>query len=710
MKISILLPYKENFSPEYAGAVSLFVNDTTHESKYKKQIFIYGSTILKKRFKFNYTNLEIKKIFFDISKTKTYVEEFIKHENKNKSDIIEIHNRPKYAFLIKKKCDSKLVFYFHNDPLTMQGSSLVTDRLKLLEICDRLIFNSDFCKNQFLKNLNNNIIDTSKILTIKQSTKKTNVNLSNKKKYITFVGKLNRSKGYDIFGKAIVKILEKYPLWTAFVIGDEKREKFNFYHKNLKILGFLENKKVINHYKKTSISVTCSRWEEPFGRSSLEASANGCAVIITNRGGLPETITNGIILERLSVKNVYEAINKLILNKKLLKKYQMLSIKNFYLTNKFITTKIDSYRSDILSMTTYNVKPLLNKTNYKILHITNFNQRFDGRLFYNTGKRINNGLIKLKHNVLELSDRDVTHDNKGVSDIDGSKSLNKKVLNICKNFNPDIIILGHADKIKQETIEEIKERNKTIKFSQWFLDPINIYGPDFIKNKQRFLSKYNLMDANFITTSPDAINFLTDKEKCFFIPNPCDEALDNLDIYKNNPLNDIFFAMSHGVHRGVLKSGKDDERYKLLTKIENNKYFKTDFYGFKNIQPIWAERFLEKISNSKMGLNLSRGKPVKYYSSDRIAQYMGNGLATLIDERAQYQDFFEKDELIFYKNSNDLIEKILKYKKDNKLRIKTSIKGTKKYRKYFNSTVVADFIIEKTMNLKTSKRYLWHQN
>ena len=102
MKISILLPYKENFSPEYAGAVSLFVNDTTHESKYKKQIFIYGSTILKKRFKFNYTNLEIKKMFFDISKTKTYVEEFIKHENKNKSDIIEIHNRPKYAFLIKK--------------------------------------------------------------------------------------------------------------------------------------------------------------------------------------------------------------------------------------------------------------------------------------------------------------------------------------------------------------------------------------------------------------------------------------------------------------------------------------------------------------------------------------------------------------------------------------------------------------------------------
>ena len=44
MKISILLPYKENFSPNYAGAVSLFVNDITNLSKYKKNITIFGST------------------------------------------------------------------------------------------------------------------------------------------------------------------------------------------------------------------------------------------------------------------------------------------------------------------------------------------------------------------------------------------------------------------------------------------------------------------------------------------------------------------------------------------------------------------------------------------------------------------------------------------------------------------------------------------
>ena len=34
-KVSILLPLKENFSPNYPGAVSLFVNDTLSISKYK---------------------------------------------------------------------------------------------------------------------------------------------------------------------------------------------------------------------------------------------------------------------------------------------------------------------------------------------------------------------------------------------------------------------------------------------------------------------------------------------------------------------------------------------------------------------------------------------------------------------------------------------------------------------------------------------------
>ena len=36
-----------------------------------------------------------------------------------------------------------------------------------------------------------------------------------------------------------------------------------------------------------------------------------------------------------------------------------------------------------------------------------------------------------------------------------------------------------------------------------------------------------------------------------------------------------------------------------------------------------------------MALNLSRGAPTKYYSSDRIAQLIGNGLLTFIDKKTK---------------------------------------------------------------------------
>jgi len=127
-----------------------------------------------------------------------------------------------------------------------------------------------------------------------------------------------------------------------------------------------------------------------------------------------------------------------------------------------------------------------------------------------------------------------------------------------------------------------------------------------------------------------------------------------------------------------------------------------------NIQPIWADQYFKNISNAKMGLNLSRGTPIKYYSSDRITQIIGNGLVTLIDEKTSYSDFFDKTEMVFYKNVSDLSEKIEKISNDEKLRKSIGKKGKMKYMKYFNSTLVADFIINKTFNINNKRKYLWH--
>ena len=710
MNISILLPYKENFSPEYPGAVSLFVYETTKISKYKKNITVFGNTNFKKKFDLKYVNIDLKKDLFT-SQTKLYVNKFINLERKYKSSIIEIHNRPSYIRILHSNLKNKVfTLYFHNDPLSMDGSKTINQRKQLLKYCYKIIFNSAWSKKRFLEGLENKFVNSNKLLIFYQSAKKKKLSIiNNKNKWITFVGKLNKAKGYDIFSKSIVKVLNKFPNWKAMIIGDEKREKILLDHKNATILGFKKHEDVLKIFEKTSITIACSRWEEPFGRTSLEASANGCAVIITNKGGLPETVTDAKIINNLNEKILTKTITSLITDNKLRKKLQTRSIKNFYLTHKFVSKNIDDYRSEKL----FNKKKFFTKARKKslrILHVTNFNERLDGRLFFNTGRRLNNGFIRQGHSVLGFSDRDIQKYYKSFNDFKGSKILNDKLKKTCYNYKPDLIITGHADLISREQIQELKDENPNTKFAQWFLDPLNKNGPDFERNKSRILDKIDLMDGTFVTTSPLALDFLKKDNKNFFIPNPSDNSFETLNNFKKSCSIDVFFALSHGVHRGKLKTGKIDDRIVFLKKLkEMTQDVKFDIYGINKVQPIWADHYFKTISNCKMGLNLSRGDAIKYYSSDRITQIVGNGLVCLIDEKTQYNNFFNDKEMVFYKNVGDLSEKIKKISSDEKLRKRIGQNGKKKYMKYFNSNIVSQYIIEKTLELKSRNFYLWEK-
>ena len=702
MSIAILLPFKENYTSNQAGAVSLFINDIDKKSKFRNNCKIYGSTNTKNFLSKNYVNIKINKSYFKSSNI-TYVKEFLKIIDKEKTRIIEVHNRPAYIKYIKKKFPNKIFFYFHNDPLSMDGSKSLKERLFLLNNVDKIFFNSKWSQNRFFLNIKDPKLYIDKTIICYQSTNRENINFRNKKKIISFVGKLNTAKGYDVFGKSVINILNKYKDWNAVVIGDERRENISFNHKKLKILGFKSNKFILNFLKKVSIAVVPSKWDEPFGRTSLEAASRGCAVIISNKGGLPETSKSAIILDEINEKNLTNKLDKLINNKNYLIKYQKLNFKNFYLTHEHVTEIIDNARN--LFLRRLNV--VLKKDSIlKIMHITNFNYRFNGRLHYNTGKRINNGLLRLGHNVLAISDRDLIHQNKSIKDLSGIKSLQSNIFENYNNFRPDLVILGHADAINEDTLNFFKKND--VKIAQWFLDPVSKYGPDFKNNKNRILNKDKLIDATFLTTDPNSLDFKLDNP--YFIPNPCDQSFEILENYKHDCENDVFFAMSHGVHRGQLKKGKKDNREIFLNKlIKKNNQIKFDVYGMNNIQPIWSDKFLDCLSKSSMALNLSRGRPIKYYSSDRIAQLVANGLLTFVDEKTYLNDFFSDNEVVFYKNIDDLSYKINKYKKDVTQRKKIAKKGKKFYFKYFNSTLVADYIVKKTLNIKNTKSYLWEK-
>ena len=194
------------------------------------------------------------------------------------------------------------------------------------------------------------------------------------------------------------------------------------------------------------------------------------------------------------------------------------------------------------------------------------------------------------------------------------------------------------------------------------------------------------------------------------MPIPVDNSVERLKVFESqNPIYDVFFAMSHGVNRGVLKRGKQDGREEFLEQlIKNNPTIKFDVYGLNGRQPIWAEGFFNVISKSKMALNLSRGVPKKYYSSNRIASLLGNGLLTFIDEKTKFNDFFTNNELVFYKNIDDLSEKMQRLSLDENLRKKIAKNGWLKYHKFFNSQIVADYMISKIFEVdKKKNKTLW---
>jgi glycosyltransferase involved in cell wall biosynthesis len=214
--------------------------------------------------------------------------------------------------------------------LLIRGSKEIKERQDILNKCSNIIFVSKWVKKKFFEGLNNK--KSKKCSVIYPAIKRLN-KFPEKQNIITFVGKLNKSKGYDLAGEAVVNILKKYKNWKAIFAGNEEREKYNFSHKNLKIYKWLSHDKILKLLKKSSICLVPSVWEEPFGRISMEASNYANAVILSNKGGLLETSKHYIKIKNLDANSIYKSINYLIADINKLKKIQK---KAFYNSEIFI--------------------------------------------------------------------------------------------------------------------------------------------------------------------------------------------------------------------------------------------------------------------------------------------------------------------------------------------------------------------------------------
>ena len=221
------------------------------------------------------------------------------------------------------------------------------------------------------------------------------------------------------------------------------------------------------------------------------------------------------------------------------------------------------------------------------------------------------------------------------------------------NFIKKFIAINEIS-ILSQTIEKIKQKFKT-KFALWYEDYLIKGGPNAVNNLNLIEKNEALIDQYFVTTHPGLVKTLIPKEKMNFLPIPADVNIENLEIYNSaNRYKDLFFALSHGVNYGKLKPRNFDEREIFLNELLNkNNKFTFNLIGYAHEQPKWNYQFFSELSKCKMALNLSRGKTIKYYSSNRIASLVANGIMTFIDEKTKYADFFNTDEMGFYTNFED---------------------------------------------------------
>ena len=695
MKIASILPYKENYTKQGAGAVALWISDFMRDSIYKRNTFVFGNTKNKNFLTKNYTNINISNVNSRLnSTTKEYSSKIIKKIKTINFDIIELHNRPIMVKEFFKKIDSKIILYFHNDPTTMKGAKSIGERMYLLENVDKIIFISEWVKKRFFKDLPE--LSDNKTQVIYHSIDPVKVNVK-KKKYIIFVGKLNESKGYDLYCKSMFNILNKNKDWKAYSIGEEKRFQNFPTHKRHLNLGQISHNKVLDFLSKSEIAVIPSRWEEPFGRTALEASSRGCATIISNTGGLAETTDYAIKLKTLNVSNIENEVIKLIKNRRFRKNLQIKSKKFVKHQLKNNSQKIDLMRDSLFPFKNINV----NRNKLRILNIYNIAQKLNHRIYnLSLGKKFTNGFIRNGHDVIEISDRDYVRQNKGFNILSIKDKFHSYLIETFKNYNPDLIIFGHSDNITENILYDFKGLNKNIIISQWNEDPFMNNLTDKLNNKDKLKKFLPLVDHSFITTNPSVLNLSKkNKQNIHFFMTPVDKNIECFDVYKLNPHNDVFYAMSHGVNRATLKEGKTDNRVNFLNKLINKSNgVKYDFYGFGKQEPVWGNDFYKSLLNSKMALNLSRGNPTKHYSSNRIASLMGNGLMVFIDKKVEMSNFFNSSEIVSYSNIDDLADKIKFYKKHDKKRINIAKKGKEKYFKLFNETRIAKYIIEKSLD------------
>lgn len=335
----------------------------------------------------------------------------------------------------------------------------------------------------------------------------------------------------------------------------------------------------------------------------------------------------------------------------------------------------------------------------RILQVDNMQMRHYGRVRVSPERSLFNGLVRANYKVEVFSDRDVAQFDAPLRIKPlGRAAANRRMLEMVENFRPDMLLVGHADIITNNTLARARIIVPGLRIALRNVDPLFDEG-----NVAKIKDRMEAVDAIFITTSGDPLKqFLTDRNICAFIPNATDPAVEDGDQSTKADFDwDLLFCGIGNV---------TDTRYELVRQL-HEKLAGTDVrfasFGMHGFDPVWGRGYEDVLESSKMGLSANRFEGWPLYSSDRIAQMIGNGLLTFVSAESGLQRLIPEDTAAYWSDVDDLAAQVKAFQADDDHRRAVAAKGRAHYREHFSAEKIGGFIVETTMGEAYSHDYSW---
>lgn len=233
-------------------------------------------------------------------------------------------------------------------------------------------------------------------------------------------------------------------------------------------------------------------------------------------------------------------------------------------------------------------------------------------------------------------------------------------------------------------------------------------------NVERLIERARIVDATFVTTAGEALKrFSTASNVSAFIPNPVDPSVeDQRNFARDDLVYDVFFAANAGGDR------ESDVR-RVTPRLMKAEGLACDFHGFDGAPGLYGAAYFEQLAQARMGLNLNSDRAetanarapaeeLYLYSSDRLSQLLGCGLAVLSFEVNRLSEMFEPErEMVFAATPEAMRDAALRLKRDDGARRRIAEAGWRKAHELYNERRVASFIEDVMFRRPLSHAYGW---